>query len=151
MEANKWTSSKNPSHTLKDEENKIQLLHCPHGGLNCKSHLAEINRLFIDSQNHQQNKEFQFSIQALKSAFEETFELQASTCINCANVFRSEIIDSLKNMHEELERMSRGIFRKKKRYATSIVMVRNTISELSEKLKDIKEVNQENKNKKFGA
>jgi hypothetical protein len=132
------------------EENKIQLLQCPRGGLNCKPHLAEINRLFVDSQNYKQNKEYQFSIQALKNAFDETFELQASTCIHCANVFREEIIDSLKIKQDELYRMSRGIFRRKDRYVNSLKLVDKTLSDLTTKLQQIKD-NKDNPSRQFGT
>jgi len=95
--------------------------------------------LYKDSQNYQQNKDYQFSVQALERAFEETFELQKSTCINCANVFQAEIIDSFKNIEDELYKMSGGLFGR--RYIRSKNVVTKTLLRLTRKLEESKYAN----------
>lgn len=54
------------------------------------------------------------SIESLKSAFKKASELQESPCEKCAVFFRSTITHSLENMNEELNKMTSGIFRKKR-------------------------------------
>ena len=133
MGANKWTFSTNSPEKKITEKDKIELVNCPRGGLSCKDNLAEINRLFADSISYQQNKEYQYSIQLLRQAFDETFELQASTCFPCADVFRTEIIGSLQNMHLEIKGTSRGFLKNADRYKVSKELILKTLEELTEK------------------
>jgi Na+-translocating ferredoxin:NAD+ oxidoreductase RNF subunit RnfB len=136
MKTHKQTLLKNSSGASDMAENKFQLQKCPRGGLKCRSHLAEINRLFKNSQNYLQSKDYQFSVQVLERAFKETYKLKESTCINCAKLFRAEIIDTVNNIHEELTRMSHGIFGK--RYLHIAASVERILSELSRKDEEIK-------------
>ena len=71
----------------------------------CKETLAEINRIFHESNDYQQNKEYQLSINTLKEAYEKTWELSESTCERCARLFRSTIVESLESMDADLQRM----------------------------------------------
>lgn len=76
----------------------------------CKGHLYEVNKCYLDSEQYHKEKNFQQSIETLKSAFVKTTELTDHPCANCALLFRSVIIESMKNIYNELGQMSKGIF-----------------------------------------
>lgn len=114
------------------EESKIELLGCPFGGNTCKNQLAVINNNYSESARHQQEKNYQKAIELLKSAYYKTHELQKSSCVKCAAMFRTTITQSLEDMHKELERMSTGIFRNKRYYGV-YVEAGNVLKELSQK------------------
>lgn len=115
------------------EKNKIELLGCPSGGNNCKNQLAVINKNYAESAKHQNEKNYQKAIELLKSAYYKTNDLQKSSCVKCAALFRTTITKSLEDMHSELERMSTGIFRNKRYYGVYV-----------EAGKALKELNQNN-------
>lgn len=102
------------------DDNKIELLGCPSGGNNCKTQLALINKNYAESARHQNEKNYQKAIELLKSAYYKTHEMQKSSCVQCAALFRTTITRSLEDMHKELERMSTGIFRNKRYYGVYI-------------------------------
>lgn len=112
--------------------NKIELINCPKGGATCSSQLSDINKNFMESDNYQQNKEYRMSIRSLQNAFDKTYELEVSKCKKCAQLFRSTIINSLENMHVELEKMSSEKFRGK-HYRSSYVLAEDAIRDLREK------------------
>ncbi len=114
------------------EETKIELLGCPFGGSNCKKQLAEINKNYLESARHQQEKNYQRAIELLKDAYYKTHELQKSTCVKCAALFRTTITQTLEDMHKELERMSTGLFRNK-RYRDVYIEAGNVLEELNQK------------------
>ena len=89
---------------------KIELVGCPLGGTNCKEHRKIINRDYYASQNYFLNKEYSRSILALKDAFQKTTDIQETSCLRCAELFRDTITQSLENIHDDLHRMSTGIF-----------------------------------------
>ena len=117
-----------------NEHSKFELVSCPRNGKNCSKHLITINRNYSDSNLYYQNKEYQQSIEALNNAFNKTFELNESTCVNCARTFRFAIIQSLKSIHLELQDMSTGLF-KKNDYKSSFVLADNVLNNLSKNIK----------------
>lgn len=108
---------------------KIEIIKCPIDGRQCRSHVDHINKIFQVSNEYQHNKEYQLSIHSLKLAFKKTYELEETSCSQCAQVFRSTIIDSLENIHVELKRMSSGFF-KKNHYKGSFLFAQNTLKAL---------------------
>ena len=128
MVKNRVTSQKH-SASSSTSRNKIELVSCPRGGVNCKQHLAEINHFFEESFEYQQSKEYMQAIEYLKKAHEKTFKLQAATCLNCAAMFRAEIVFSLEKIHNDLQRASRGFFRRG-RYKGSCLFAEETLNEL---------------------
>ena len=106
--------SKMDENSNDEELNKIELLGCPFGGKNCRKHLAAINKSYLDSVRHQREKNYLQAIEQLKLAYEKTDEIQQSSCLKCAALFRTTITDSLKNIHKELQKMTTGIFRNKR-------------------------------------
>jgi len=108
---------------------KIELLNCPHN-CSCKLVLNDINRLFRASEQHQNDKEYQFSIISLKKAFEKTYELTLPVEQECAKLFRVTIIESIEKICQELKRMTSGFFRKG-RYNRSFIMTEGTLKEFN--------------------
>lgn len=111
---------------------KIELLDCQFGGEKCKEHLSVVNENYLEFQEYRKGKEYEKSIAALKNAFDKTTELQEDSCLKCAALFRATITESLENIHDELQRMSTGIF-KTKRYESSCIEARNVLNEFQEK------------------
>jgi hypothetical protein len=97
-----------------NSQEKIQVTKCRPDGISCKSHLNAINNSFLQSSYYYQNKDYRRAIEALESAFEGTVTIQSNTCSKCVNVFRTTIIETLTNYHDELKSMSSGIFRKRR-------------------------------------
>lgn len=111
--------------------NKIELVNCPRNGMVCGEQLSEINRMFLESNDYQHNKEYQLSIKILKDAYDKTWEMSESTCYKCATLFRAIIRQSLENMHIDLQRMSKGTF-KGKRYMGSLHFSEDALNNLRE-------------------
>ncbi len=124
--------SKNESDAIREQQGKIELISCPGGGNVCKQHLAGINNYFVESQKHQQDKNYRRAIELLKSAYHSTEDLQKETCKKCALMFRSTITRSVEEIHSELHKMSTGIFRNK-RYQAVYIEAGNILKELKSK------------------
>jgi hypothetical protein len=116
------------SEQLRDAENKIELLSCPHGGKSCDKHLSAINGNFVESRSFRKDKDYTRSIYALKGAFAETLELKDSKCTNCADLFRSTITQSLEKIHDELHVMSTGLFKTDK-FRASYLLAENVLND----------------------
>ncbi len=129
MKKGMFSISAKDSEYFKDNQNKIELVNCKSGGKNCKEHLSVINKSFLDSGNYQRSKDYQRSIESLKNAYDLTFELQEASCIRCAELFRSTIIQSMENMHDELHKMSTGLF-KTKRFKNSYILAASILKDL---------------------
>lgn len=108
---------------------KIVLVSCPFDGNDCKEHRMVINRDFYASQNYLVNKEYSRSILALKNAFHKTNELEKSTCVNCAKMFRTSITQSLENIHDDLQYMTSGFFGNR-RFHPSLILAVNVLKEM---------------------
>ncbi len=94
-----------------DNKDKIELVKTCHlNGKSCKKQLSLINLNFMESTYYHRNKDYQNSIEALKSAFHQTYELQDTSCYMCSEFFRATITQSLINIHNELQKMSTGLF-----------------------------------------
>ncbi len=116
------------SNLIIGNHNKIELLHCPNGKFYCREHLVFINKNYLKYYDYQSDKNYQMSIEALKSAFYKTTELKEESCKKCTKLFRSTIIQSLENMHEELRMMSTGLFKTKK-FQSSYIESGNLLAE----------------------
>ncbi len=96
-----------------EEQNKIELLSCPNGKTTCKELLLVINKNFVIAHQAFIDKDFNRSIDLLKNTYYKTAELTDAQCQKCANLFRSTINDSLKDIHIDLNKMASGLFGKK--------------------------------------
>lgn len=111
------------------KEAKFELVSgCPKEGNVCINHLSAINKSFASSQNYHLNKDYRRSIESLKYAYSLTSELQTSSCMECAELFRSTIIQSLEYIHEDLQKMSSGLIFSN-RYKPSYAMASQVLEE----------------------
>lgn len=108
---NLFSSVGEDSKYLQDNVDKIQLESCPLKAQKCKEHLSIVNNYHAQSSKLFYDKKFHGAIENFKNAFYVTFELNESSCIKCADLFRSTITQSLENIHEDLRKMSTGIFK----------------------------------------
>ena len=87
-------------------EDKFDFVSCSSNGVHCKEVLMEINALYKDSELAQINREYQNAVELLKIASAKTYELNESTCSDCAELFRLNIKKTLENIQEELKTIS---------------------------------------------
>jgi hypothetical protein len=113
---------------LADQQNKIELVSCPNKDMICKEHLAVVNKCYMISEQYRKDKNFNLSIEELKSAFYKTTELNELPCSKCAALFRSTITESLEDIHTELKKMSSGIFGSK-RHQSSLLLSESVLKE----------------------
>lgn len=112
-----------------DKQDKFELVGtCPHFEMNCHEHISHINNSFLSSNRYWRNKDYPRSIEALKSAYYKTDELQQTNCIRCAELFRTTITQSLENIHEDLQKIA-GDYFWGKRYQPSFKLLINTLLE----------------------
>lgn len=124
----------------KDEQliGKIQepfeLVSCPRGGKVCEKSREVINESVIASRKYLLNKEYNESINELKTAFYQTNNMQEPVCQQCAQLFQNAILHSMEQIHEDLHKMTTGIFRAK-RYRPSFDYASETLKELQDNIK----------------
>jgi hypothetical protein len=124
----RFSLSKKESDYFKDGQDKIELVRCSLGGHNCSEHRAVINKNILASRKFLLNKDYVSSIEALKEAYNKTSDLQETSCINCANLFRCMVTQSLENIHEDLHKMATGMFFRK-RYQSSYELAKIVLAE----------------------
>lgn len=110
------------------KQDKIELVSCPRKNMICQEHLSVVNKCYVESEQYFRDKDYQRSIDTLKTAFYKTTELAGSPCSNCANLFRSTIADSIEDIHGDLKKMASGLF-SKKRLQTSCMKAANLLEE----------------------
>lgn len=116
-----------------NNQDKIELLSCPRNKMICQEQLSFVNKCYLQSEQSFKDKDFHRSIDTLKNAFYKTTELDELPCAKCAALFRSTIVESVENYHNELERMTSGLFGKKS-YISSREKAANVLDEF-EKVK----------------
>lgn len=105
-----FSFSKVGTESFNNKHEKIELVSCSSKNMICRDNLSFVNKCFVQSDQYFRDKEFQRSIETLKSAFYETTELNEPPCNKCAKLFRSTINETLENVHYELEKMTSGFF-----------------------------------------
>lgn len=98
------------SEQIKVKQEKIELVCCPLREMMCNVHLSIVNKNFTEAEQYRKEKNFNGSIDALQSAFYKTTELMEHPCTKCVHHYRTNIIDFLENIHDELESITSGIF-----------------------------------------
>ncbi|WP_159518160.1 hypothetical protein [Sunxiuqinia indica] len=106
----------------------IQFVSCQYNGRKCAKKRSAINQCLLNSQDFFADRQYDDSIDELKSAFNETIDIQGSPCTNCASLFRSRITQSMEQIHGELHRMTTGFFRLDD-YKPSYELADSTINE----------------------
>jgi len=105
-----FSISENEGMYFDDKHECIELVSCHFDGTNCMAQRALINKKMLTSRRLWLNKNYEHSIAELKSAFYNTEELDQSTCLQCAQLFRSTITRSMENIHGDLQKMTTGLF-----------------------------------------
>ena len=113
-------------------QTKIEMINCPLDKVLCVEQLSVINKYYLESNEYHLKKDYQRSIEALKLAFDSTYEIHNSSCLKCAELFRSTIISSLENIHLDLEKMTTGMF-KSKRFQSSFELATLALDEFKKK------------------
>ena len=133
---NKWkslfSSSVLESVYFRDNQDKFELVSCPRLGEDCKKTFSAINASFLSSERYWRDKEYSRAIGELKSAFYSVNEITEASCAGCTELFRSTILESLGHIHEDLEKMNRGFYRKN-RYQSSYDLATGVIDEFRKK------------------
>ena len=134
---NKWRSlfslSVLESEYFKDNQDMFELVSCPDLGTECTKALSGINASFLASERFWRDKDYQSAIGELKSAYYTTYEIKEASCAGCAELFQSTILKSLENIHEDLRKMNKGIYRKK-RYQSSYELATEVLDEFRKKI-----------------
>lgn len=105
-------SKQNFSEDSKDY--KITLEKCPNGGFHCQEILKLINDLFSSADQCIANKEYFKALELKEKAFITTSSIKNEKCLPCGNLFRQMIYESVQENSRDLEKMTTGIFKKKK-------------------------------------
>lgn len=116
------------------DEDKIELVHCPSDKKECVEQLPAINKYFHESQQCRLDKDYLKAIEALKRAFETTYAINESTCADCAGLFRSTIVSSMKIIHSELKDITSGWFRSK-RFLPALEQAALALEEMDQKMR----------------
>jgi hypothetical protein len=114
-------------------KDKFELEGCPREDERCKERRLLINREYNASHSHLQNKDYSRSILALKNAYEKTHELHETSCKGCAELFQSTITESLEYIHEDLYKMSTGLFGTK-RFKSSFELAGVVLKEMKKQI-----------------
>lgn len=118
------------------KEDKIELVHCPYDKKECVKQLPDINKYFQESHQSRMDKDYQRAIEALIQAFDITYDIQECSCANCAGLFRSTIISSMKIIRSELKDMTSGWF-SNKRFLPAFELATSTLKEMNRKMKSM--------------
>jgi len=127
-----FSISANEGKYFNDEEGFIEVESCPIDVMFCTEHLAFINKRMRFSRSHWINKNYLLAIEELKLAYNKTTELNQTPCVQCADLFRSTITNSLESIQEDLNRMTTGFFRAR-RFQASCELANRTLKEFKEK------------------
>lgn len=108
------------THHAKKVQEKIEFADCPLKTMMCEVHLTSIFISLLETEKYRIEKKYDKSVETLKNAFDKTTELLNNPCTTCANHYRSNIIETMENIINELNKTSYGIFRKKIQHLTHI-------------------------------
>jgi hypothetical protein len=117
------------------EENKIELVHCPNDKKECVKQLPEINRYFQESHQGRMDKDYLKAIEALQHAFDITWDIQESACAECAELFRSTIVSSMKIIYSDLKDLTSGWFSNKK-YKPAFEKATQVLEEMNQRMNE---------------
>lgn len=127
-----FSFSATDARNYKDNLDRIELVSCPLNEMMCKVHLASVKKSYVESEQFRKEKDYYSSIVSLKSAFFKATELMAHPCTKCAQQYRLKVVESMFNIHGELEEISQGIFGNKK-YQSSFIKADNVLREFKSK------------------
>ena len=120
------------SKQIKSRQYNFEFINCPLKEMMCKVHHSVISEKLMESEEYRKEKDYNNSLETLKIALNRTTDLIDHPCTRCAYHLRSNIIEYLENVKGELEKMSKGIFGKK-RYKSSYLKASNVLKEFENK------------------
>lgn len=118
------------------DEDKFELVHCPYDKKECVKQLPEINKYFHESHQGRLDKDYFKAIEALKHAFDITYDIQEYTCTNCVGIFHSTIVSSMEIIRSELKDLTTGWF-SNKRYVPAFEMATDVLKEMNQKMESM--------------
>lgn len=89
----------------------LEFVSCPYNGSKCTHERSVINKCLLNSYDFFADRQYDDSIDELKTAFNATIDIKGSPCSQCAQLFRARITQSMETVHGELYRMTTGFFR----------------------------------------
>ena len=95
---------------FENRKEKFELVSCPIKKMFCKETIASINEDYLMSQKYHLNKEYEKSLESLKSAYYKTMILAEPACAGCGDFFRSTIKQSMEAIKNEKYTMSLRLF-----------------------------------------
>jgi hypothetical protein len=119
---------------FRDSEETIKLEYCPSGGNTCRLQMTFMNEKLLLARKFAENKEPAKAVDAIKEAFDSTYDLVADQCQVCARLFRETITESLNLLIREQDEMRKGFFRKR-RTNIELRLAINMLQEMLEKNK----------------
>ncbi len=123
---------------FQDNFDVIELENCPRGGHSCKLQLALMNELLIKARKYIESKEYNAAFLLFEEAFNFSFDIKPIHCQNCTILFRNTILNSMSLAIIDLERMTHGLFAKKK-YISDLVYAKTLIEDLKSQIEDDKQ------------
>ncbi len=93
-----------------NKQEKFELVSCPINEKFCKELRPAINKDYLIAQQFHLNKEYQKSLESLKSAYSKTLVLTEPACAGCAKFFRDTIKQSMEEIQNEQQKRSLGFF-----------------------------------------
>ena len=76
----------------------------------CLTYLPAINEYFRESDRFYRIKNFDKTVEALEKAYNLAGEIKEEECLQCALFFQATVTQTLEGIHDELARMSKGLF-----------------------------------------
>ncbi|MEL7586575.1 MAG: hypothetical protein AAGU19_07650 [Prolixibacteraceae bacterium] len=113
-----------------DGKDIIELVSCQWDGANCTNLRKDINILLRSARKSNMNKEYRKAIDEISEAFFLTDQITNDGCQQCTGFFRETMLNSLKQLTEELGKMSSGFFRDR-RYREVYQFARKKLDELT--------------------
>ena len=101
------------------KQEKFELVSCPINEKYCNKIRPAINKDYLVAQQFHLNKDYQKSIETLKSAYSKTLVLREPACAGCAEFFQETIQQYLGEIQKEQKKVSFG-FLKFKRHGVAL-------------------------------
>lgn len=105
-----FSLSTSESEYYEEKSDKIEFTGCKLSGKGCLNYLPKINDHFREADLFFRDRDFNRAIDALEKAWYKAGELKEPDCQRCSLFFQATVIQSLESIHNELERMTKGIF-----------------------------------------
>lgn len=115
------------------DEDKMELVHCPEDKNECVKQLPDINRYFHESHQARMDKDYLKATEALKHAFDITYDIEEDSCATCSRFFRSTVISSMEIIYSDLKDLTSGWF-SNKRYIPAFEKASQVLKEMNQRM-----------------